>query len=471
LTNAGTLSPGAAGVIQATSLTGDFTQTATGRMLVDTAAPGSNDKLLVSGSATVGGLVQFTSLANIVGPWTIVTASGAAPTTTATIGNIVLKGSVSVSGNDVLATVTGVDFGNGQTGNNASLGGYFNRSYANFSPNLLGSFAAFTTTAELMNAYNQLSPGLVARSGASSVLSGLSFANRVMSCPTSEGAYAFIREGQCVWAMMDGQKSTRKGAVAEPGSETMAARMAAGAQFAISSGFHAGFAIAYNSANSTTAIGQRSTGDEYSIGATVKYNAGPLLLAAALTGSSASYKNSRTVALGDIHETATSSPDISRIGGRLRSAYLFDFGSAYLKPMVDVDVQNVMVSAHTETGSASTNLHTLAANHWVASTSPAIELGGQIRPDGAPFNYRPFVRVGATAYAQKRFGVESYFEAAGPSFGTFSTVSSIDPVTLDVGAGLDVFSKSALSLKLSYEGRYGQTTKTHTGGFKAAVRF
>ena len=38
LTNAGTLSPGGASVIQTTSLIGNFTQTPTGRMLIDPAA-------------------------------------------------------------------------------------------------------------------------------------------------------------------------------------------------------------------------------------------------------------------------------------------------------------------------------------------------------------------------------------------------------------------------------------------------
>ena len=429
--------------------------------------------MLVDGSATVGGKVTFASSSNVLGSWTVLTTLGAAPapTSTATLGNIILTGNVSVVGQNVVANVTGLDFTNGQSGTNAALGSYLNRSYASVAPNLIANLFNLSSAPALSAAYNQLAPGQVARTGAATIVSGLSFANRLMSCPTNEGANVFIREGQCVWAVTDGQRATQKSSGSDPSSEMKSARIAAGAQYAIAPDLFAGFALSYNSVRASTAAGQSSTGDEYSVGATVKYNAGPLLLAAAVTGATASYKNTRNIAFGDLHETAVSSPDVSRVGGRLRSAYLFDLGGAYLKPMVDVDLQNVRVSASTETGSANSNLRMLAANHWVASASPAVEVGGQMQADGSAFSYRPFVRIGATAYSTEQFKVNSYFDMAGPSFGTFSTASTNDPVTLDLAAGVDILNTSAYSLKLSYDGRYGSTTKTHTAGFKAALQF
>jgi uncharacterized protein with beta-barrel porin domain len=59
LTNAGTLSPGGAGVIQTTALTGNLVQTATGRILTDVnIAGGTSDRVNVSGTANLAGGVQ-----------------------------------------------------------------------------------------------------------------------------------------------------------------------------------------------------------------------------------------------------------------------------------------------------------------------------------------------------------------------------------------------------------------------------
>ena len=62
LTNAGTLSPGGAGVIQATALTGNLVQTATGRLLTDiNLAGGTSDRVNISGTASLAGAVQLVS--------------------------------------------------------------------------------------------------------------------------------------------------------------------------------------------------------------------------------------------------------------------------------------------------------------------------------------------------------------------------------------------------------------------------
>jgi hypothetical protein len=59
LTNAGTLSPGGAGVMQTTALTGNLVQTATGRLVVDVnTTNGASDRINVSGTANLAGAVQ-----------------------------------------------------------------------------------------------------------------------------------------------------------------------------------------------------------------------------------------------------------------------------------------------------------------------------------------------------------------------------------------------------------------------------
>ena len=79
LTNAGTLSPGGAGVIQTTALTGNLVQTATGRLLTDINIAGAtSDRVNVSGTANLAGAVQVQVQNPVLGPWqqTVLSATG-----------------------------------------------------------------------------------------------------------------------------------------------------------------------------------------------------------------------------------------------------------------------------------------------------------------------------------------------------------------------------------------------------------
>ena len=82
LTNAGTLSPGGAGVIQTTALSGNLVQTVTGRLFTDINLAGAtSDRVNVSGTANLAGAVQVQVVNPAFGAFqqTIVSAAGGAP--------------------------------------------------------------------------------------------------------------------------------------------------------------------------------------------------------------------------------------------------------------------------------------------------------------------------------------------------------------------------------------------------------
>jgi uncharacterized protein with beta-barrel porin domain len=79
LTNAGTLSPGGAGAIQTTALTGNLVQSATGTLLTDiNIASATSDRVNVSGTAALAGTVHVQMQTAIAGPWqqTVLSATG-----------------------------------------------------------------------------------------------------------------------------------------------------------------------------------------------------------------------------------------------------------------------------------------------------------------------------------------------------------------------------------------------------------
>ncbi|MEH2484177.1 autotransporter outer membrane beta-barrel domain-containing protein [Bradyrhizobium sp. AZCC 2230] len=79
LTNSGTLSPGGAGTIHTTAVTGNLVQSATGRLLTDiNISGGTSDRINVSGTAGLAGAVQLQVQNVTAGPWqqTVLSATG-----------------------------------------------------------------------------------------------------------------------------------------------------------------------------------------------------------------------------------------------------------------------------------------------------------------------------------------------------------------------------------------------------------
>jgi uncharacterized protein with beta-barrel porin domain len=132
LTNAGTLSPGGAGVIQTTALTGNLVQSATGRLFTDINIGGAtSDRLNVSGTANLAGAVQVQVLNPQLGPWqqTVLSATGGTTNSgLALLASPALQAQlVYPNATDVVVKSTGINFLTpGLNNNQSSLANAFN---------------------------------------------------------------------------------------------------------------------------------------------------------------------------------------------------------------------------------------------------------------------------------------------------------------------------------------------------------
>jgi len=75
-----------------------------------------------------------------------------------------------------------------------------------------------------------------------------------------------------------------------------------------------------------TSAKAQSDGDRFNGGGVLTYNPGPLLLAAAVSGGRGWYDIDRPIAFPGFSALAKSDTGIDNVTGRLRAAYLFDFG-------------------------------------------------------------------------------------------------------------------------------------------------
>ena len=215
LTNDGVLSPGGNATVLTTNLTGDFKQNGAGKFAVNLLGA-SSDLLQVTGGADLGGHVQPLFTLSGLGSttqWQILTATTGAPPVVN--DGIVVDNTAAVKFG-LLFTPTEMDLvllsvnfaAQGLNRNETSIAENLNGIYGaggGSLVSLLDALAGLPTLGGLANALDQLSPEVYLDTEIATLFSQLAFTNALMSCPTREGANAFIKEGQCVWARVSGR--------------------------------------------------------------------------------------------------------------------------------------------------------------------------------------------------------------------------------------------------------------------------
>jgi outer membrane autotransporter protein len=131
--------------------------------------------------------------------------------------------------------------------------------------------------------------------------------------------------------------------------EETATFFSAGAQADLGGDWRFGGGIGFEQTNLDSGSNATSDGDSLHLGAVIKYNPGPWLLAATLSGGHGWIENERNVSFGGFNATATSSTDPSFVSGRFTAAYLAGFGNWYLKPQIDVAVTHLERDGYSET--------------------------------------------------------------------------------------------------------------------------
>ena len=484
LTNAGTVSPGGTGTIRTTSLNGNFVQTAGGRLQVDADwVATTSDRLDVSGTATLDGTVvvnpiNFPTTAGLTKQFTILTATagvtdnGIEAVDTAAVDYTVVHPDAYTT--DILAKINflGVDVG-GLPNNPSAVGTTLNKIVG--SGATLGFVPALMTLssqAQLGEALGQLAPGGDGGANSSAMSTGTTFASQLLSCRiTGEGDVgAIIREGQCLWARGTVRKLTNDGGRNGVGYKENATFFSAGAQFNLGGPWRIGGGLGYENTDLATNNNSKSEGDRLHLGGVIKYNPGPLFLAASITGGHGWNDNERSVSFGGFNSIATSESDSSFVSGRLTAAYLINFGALYIKPQINVAATYLKRDGYTEAAGGGIALNVRESDDTVFSVTPALEFGAEYSVAGSGIA-RPFLRAGVKWLDTDSFSTTASFAGAPAGILPFAITSKIDDVVADIGAGIDFITPGDTVLRLQYDGQYGEMTTKHSASAKFSIAF
>lgn len=482
-TNAGVISPGGDGVITTTAITGNFVQTATGRMVMNVDfETETSDFLNVSGTADVTGEVGIlmTDVADLVPmTFTLLTASAQEGDDLVLDHNLILANVavdaevVYVGGKEVRVRVNGLDFSGGSTNSalNTDVTDALSSSYGQGPGEMSPLFTALVNIQdeqEYQEAVDQLVSQISGQSNGGIPLNVSGFADRMLSCRVQDGAYAFNAEGECMWFTSAATRLDRDATIDNLSYRQTAMSLFAGAQKAVASDIRVGGAVGYVHSSGSNSIGNESRSDRLQGGVVVKYDSAATLLAAGLTASIGSTQTSRNVIIGNnFSETLIGEGLNGVVAGRLHAAHTFSNNVAYIRPLADLDLVATQYGEMVETG-GSAALIIDPSTHLSAIFSPAIEIGGEFDV-GMGAVARPYLRAGASMTSNP--DVETTARFAAGSDDTFTTVSTSEAVLGKLSVGVDFVSQNNASMRFYYDGAFGETTRQHSVGMKASMAF
>lgn len=323
---------------------------------------------------------------------------------------------------------------------------------------------------DLNTALDQLTPNGDGAGFASIVSSSSSLAQQLLSCRVQgEDENRFIREGQCLWARGNVRHVENDGSHGQAGYDETGTFFTAGAQVDLGGDWKLGGGLGFEQSDLRTNVNATTESERFHAGGVLKYNPGPWLFAATLTGGHSWDETSRFAQFGNVSAHAEGDTETSFVSGRLTGAYLRNWGSFYTKSQAEAGVNHVARDGYRETGTMGIALAVDDTSETVFSLSSSTEIGTEIVLESGGI-VRPYVRLGMTWYDTDTFFTQASF-ADLPGSSPFTIATTTDDVLTNFSAGVDFLDTAGTVLRLQYDGQYGDDTTAHAGTAKFSVNY
>ncbi len=515
LTNNGSLSAGAFGVVAQVGIGGIVTQTASGNTQVDIAFGKANDLIDVddtSKASTFAGtitphVVSGTPADGHKGQLEIIESKGDLITTglsavsSATVDYGISRGTRSDGYNLVLLDYK-VDYtpwdgdADAQSKVRDSVRGRINANHKSVGDNVRDLIASVQgppngstvnpefvedlslvllrvgEVEDLVDVYDRYAPGEIFAPVTSARFSSLRFSNELNSCPaiSEEGLAVYSHQGGCYWGHVSGTGIERQRDGLSVGYDETVFTISAGAQAEISDGWFAGGALSYELSDMSNDRFS-GDGDRFQLGAVLKREIGPTTISASLSGGYSQFDLAREVmTLGGI-TTAKSDPGTAWVAAHARISHHFDLSqSTYIKPRFDVGVQYTHQDAYTETGAGDFGLVVDAMSNTFVTLNPVLEIGTDFSLGGmsAEANFSAGV-LGVIGGNEQSANVR--FIGAGSNGPGFTLANDGDDLFVDLNASLIAQLNEQTTLRANVGALIGETQQQYSAGLRLNIGF
>ena len=480
--NNGRIVLGAAGGFRSPTIVGNFTQSATGTIVVNADFnTARSDRLTVQGDVVLAGSitpVATSILPNISLP--VLSATGGITGGLSGVGSPVFGFGVARSGNQMLLSATSANFAPASFGLSQSrreVASHLQSIWDAGGTPALGSLfgllgaAANAGPATYSAQLRQLSPDASVAPGARGLAGSTAFASNALSCPKFADTTAMLIEGRCAWMRVTGRTSTQDSGNGITNYNLNAVTWQIGGQTELAPGWLIGGSLAYESSRLGTTDSLTSGSGQAGYGAvTLKYQTGPWLFASAAFGGAGEFSLSRTITLPGFASVAKGSPGTANMGMLFRATYTIGEEDFYLRPSLTLSAVNVRTGAYQENGGGVLNLRVDAASQTTLIATPMLELGGRV-PLSEDLLLRPFVTVGLSLLSNDSWRQSGALISAPNGAGAFSTTVLMDQAVGRVGVGAQLYTSRNIDFRLQYDGEFSRTVTSHAGSLVVSMPF
>ena len=308
----------------------------------------------------------------------------------------------------------------------------------------------------------QLSPGAALGMGAYRTLGLLNFGDQMLSGTRYRDKTVYLDQRTSLWLYATGNTTlhTDGGGLPDFRLNTYTGQL--GGQFELADGFFLGAAVAGETSRVHSDDG-RVSADGYGLLGSLflRKNWGPWQVAAIAFGSGSRYDVDRELDLLGSPMTAHSSPNVYGVGGLLRAGYTFGSEQhVYLRPTVSAGLISVYSPAYSEHDGGAMNLAVESADLLSFVLTPRVEAGGRIdlKED---LILTPFVAGGVTYLSNDEWSQSARLRAAPVNIGDFTTTIPMDHFLGRAEAGCRLEVGENITVQVQYEGLYSNHTLSH----------
>ncbi|MBU2417797.1 MAG: autotransporter domain-containing protein, partial [Alphaproteobacteria bacterium] len=476
--------------VGATVITGDYAQSADGRLLFQhDALTGLGDTLRVVGTAALQGTV-VADVANLDQLATGRHATDLISADQMNLSNVSLIAPQSLvvqfsledvqhSQGDTLRLLYDIDYSPdlpGLSGNRAALGDYIGRIQD------AGGTPAFRPIANLIlqvvdpeqlkALYDNLSPQLNTASTSADFGSHARFSDSLFSCsPMSGAARVEAADGRCVWARGGRRDVEREADASASGYDSAIDTFALGVESPVGAGLRAGVALGAEREKVTLAD-HTGTGDirRSQLGAVIKAPGRLADLAVFATVGWSETDLRRGVAI-PTPSLARSEQAATAWGVGVRATGNWGDESGWIRPTAQVDGMAVDREAYVEQGGGPGALSVEGEREDYWRVRVGVETGAGL-PFGDGMILRPTARIGVSHRLDTpQSAVRAGFVSAPMGTGLFETRIQEDETVLETGLGLEISNGRGGAVRFDYARRDGDVTREQSFTAKLVVPF
>jgi uncharacterized protein with beta-barrel porin domain len=481
LHNHGTINIGQEATVETTNLEGRMVQYDSGRTLVtfDVLGEHTNDRLIVDGTAVMGGSFETRAKSLLPGDYEFLTATNLTVTAQA-VDRLLYAWDATVDSGSVRVTPTRTfrTEGLSLSPTSQNLVSYLERAWDNADAHHAELFG-YKHELEAVEDYNALLETLGGQALNAQPLqmrmSVLSNLGDSMACPVVTPNGLRLGEDRCVWARLTGEVSDLSGSDNNIGYNSAGGGLRIGTQQTLGQGWTVGAAAGY-ALNDLTATDFSSNGQVFDLSLSAKRDVGQWSFGGSLGFAHGWFDNNRRVRAADagiasgFNRQYNSKSRLSIYSAKLRAAYTFEQAAHYIRPYLDVDVAYSQAPGFSESGEGNLALQAQSNSQWNVGISPMVEYGADfVREDKTRMMF--YVSAGATFLPNNQQTTAMSFVGAQAANGTFDIITDGPNVLGRLNLGMQVYEQEGYEVRAQYGLQAGKDYWSQSVSINAVFRF